>query len=136
MKRKVTSLNNKLSKLTDYCQRHAAHALSTQWEKLSSSQKKITTLILGILIGCFCIYLILKPSTQSISDSFPFETDTSLVTPLPQERAISTQDYLLLINFKTMLDSLYKTDPNTYHEILQGRQGLLDSIDFLIRLYK
>ena len=64
------------------------------------------------------------------------KTTITIVPPETHEPVIAQEDLTMLMQFKSTLDSLYKFDRPTYEELLRGREGLLDSIDFLIWLYK
>ena len=114
--------------------------LSRQSEKLSSQQKKLSLLFFGILMGGISLGLIFRPFLNSESGSFTIpegmKTTITIVPPETREPVIAQEDLTMLMQFKSTLDSLYKFDRPTYEELLRGREGLLDSIDFLIGLYK
>ncbi len=130
----------KLSEKIDRLKRYIAAFLGKQSEKLSSQQKKLSLLFFGILMGCISLELIVRPFLSSDSGSFTIpegmKTTITIVPPDTREPVISLEDLQMLIEFKSTLDSLYKFDRPTYEELLRGREGLLDSIDFLTGLYK
>lgn len=128
----VGSMNSLLRKLADY--------LRVQSEKLSSSQKKLVLAIFGLFIGGVYLTLTIRPFYYSSAKEFNLPegmTTKALVMPPTEREAIfSEEDYLMLMKFKSTLDSLYKKDRPVYDELLRGREGLLDTINFLIGLYK
>lgn len=117
-----------------------AKFLNRHSEKLSTGQKKLALLFMGILMGCISFMFILKPFQDSAAHTFRLPegmVSNGLIIPPGEHDAMFTEeDYRLLLKFKSMLDSLYKVDRATYDQVLQGREGLLDSIDFLISIYK
>ncbi|HPM29960.1 MAG TPA: hypothetical protein PLJ60_06465 [Chryseolinea sp.] len=134
------STKQKLSEKIDRLKRYLATFLSRQSEKLSSQQKKLSLLFFGILMGGISLRLIFRPFLNSESGSFTIpegmKTTITIVPPETHEPVIAQEDLTMLMQFKSTLDSLYKFDRPTYEELLRGREGLLDSIDFLIGLYK
>lgn len=130
----------KLPEKIDQLKRYLATFLSRQSEKLSLQQKKLSLLFFGILMGGISLGLIFRPFLNSDSGSFTIPegmtTTITIVPPDTREPVIAQEDLMMLMEFKTTLDSLYKFDRSTYEELLLGREGLLDSIDFLIGLYK
>ncbi len=130
----------KLPEKIDQLKRYLASFLGRQSEKLSSQQKKLSLLFFGILMGGISLGLIFRPFINSESGSFTIpegmKTTITIVPPETHEPIIVQEDLQMLLEFKSTLDSLYKFDRPTYEELLRGREGLLDSIDFLIGLYK
>ncbi|MEO7988609.1 MAG: hypothetical protein ABI663_03650 [Chryseolinea sp.] len=128
----ASKINSLLRKLADY--------LKAQSEKLSSSQKKLALALFGLLMGGICLTLTIRPFYSSPASEFNLPegmTSKALVIPPAEREAMfSEEDYLMLMKFKSTLDSLYKTDRPIYDELLRGREGLLDSINFLISIYK
>ncbi len=128
----VGMLNSFLRKFSDY--------LKTQSEKLSSSQKKLALALFGLLMGGICLALTIRPFYSSPVSEFNLPegmtTKAFVIPPAEREAMFSEEDYLMLMKFKSTLDSLYKTDRPVYDGLLRGREGLVDSIDFLIGLYK
>jgi hypothetical protein len=128
----VGSINLLLRKLADY--------LRTQSEKLSSSQKKLALALFGLLMGGICLTLTIRPFYYSSTNEFSLPkgmtTVARVIPPAEREAMFSEEDYLMLMKFKSTLDSLYKTDRPVYDDLLRGREGLLDSINFLMEFYK
>lgn len=128
----VGSMNSMLRKFADY--------LKTQSEKLSLSQKKLALAIFGLLMGGICLTLTIRPfyysSASEINLPEGMTTKALVIPPAEREAMFSEEDFLMLMKFKSTLDSLYKTDRPVYDDLLRGREGLLDSINFLIDLYK
>lgn len=128
----VGSINVLLRKLADY--------LRTQSEKLSSSQKKLALALFGLLMGGICLALTIRPFYYSSASEFNLPdgitTKALVIPPAERESMFSEEDYLMLMKFKSTLDSLYKTDRPVYDDLLRGRKGLLDSINYLIDFYK
>lgn len=91
-------------------------------------------------MGCISLGLIFRPFLNSKAGSFTIpegmKTTITIVPPYSREPVISQEDLQMLMEFKSTLDSLYQFDRPTYEELLRGREGLLDSINFLIGLYK
>lgn len=128
----VGSINVLLRKLADY--------LRTQSEKLSSSQKKLALALFGLLMSGICLTLTIRPFYYSSASEFNLPegmtTKAQVIPPAEREAMFSEEDYLMLMKFKSTLDSLYKTDRPVYDDLLRGREGLLDSINYLIDFYK
>lgn len=127
-----TIVNSYLRKLADYLRR--------QSEKLSSPQKKLALALFGLLMGGICLTLTIRPFYNPSTSGFNFpegmKAKAFIVPPAEREVMFSEEDYLMLMKFKSTLDSLYKADRPTYDALLIGREGLLDSINFLIGIYK
>lgn len=130
----------KLPERIDQFKRYLADFLGRQSEKLSLLQKKRALLLFGILMGGISLGLIFRPFISSNSGSFTIpdgmKTTITIVPPDTREPVIAKGDFQMLMEFKSTLDSLHKFDRPTYEELLRGREGLLDSVDLLIGLYK
>lgn len=128
----VASINVLLRKLADY--------LRMQSEKLSSSQKKLALALFGLLMGGICLTLTIRPFYYSSTNEFSLPegmtTAARVIPPAEREAMFSEEDFLMLMKFKSTLDSLYKTNRPVYDDLLRGREGLLDSINFLMEFYK
>lgn len=128
----AATLNTYLRKLADYPRR--------QSERLSSTQKKLALALFGLLMGGICLTLTIRPFYNSSASGFNLPegvtTKAFIIPPGEGEAMFSEVDYLMLMKFKSTLDSLYKADRPTYDALLVGREGLLDSINFLISIYK
>ncbi len=133
------SIKNKLSAFIDIHKRQIANFLGRQSEKLSSKQKKLTLLCLGIMMGMICLTLIVRPFQYPSLDTFNISKGieaAAIIPPDTSEPIISHEDFRMLFRFRLTLDSLYRVDRTTYDEVLRGHEGLLDSINFLISIYK
>lgn len=130
----------KLAAIIEKRKRQLAEFLGTKSERLSARGKKVALLFFGIVMGGVSLALITKPFRDSTSVDYSFTRMRHTPVPIPSgepsDSLFSREDYELLIGYKQTLDSLKKYDPATYHELLKGREGLIDSIDFLIRLYQ
>lgn len=135
----LLSAGRRLSKSLDKWQRQLADFLSRQSEKLSPKGKKLLLLLFGILMGGISIWLIVKPFQDSRPETFLIPQAIQVPEiQRPESHSyplISKEDYQVLHGLKQTLDSLKVNDRPTYDELLNGRQGLLDSINFLLNLY-
>jgi hypothetical protein len=113
------------------------HFLSRQSEKFSPAGKKLLLLVFGLLMGGISLYLMIEPFRNPVSAErlFSKQQIQKTIVPQPAPPLISKEEYLLLISYKKTLDSLRRYDPQSYQVLMQHRQGLLDSLEFLIRLY-
>lgn len=118
--------------------RQVAAYLGKQSEKLSALQRKWSLLTFGIIMGGFCLLMMIRPFQQNETHVFviPEGMESSVVIkkPFNDEPILSPTDYQMLQSFKRTLDSLYKSDRPMYEELLRDHEGLLDSINFLMRL--
>lgn len=117
-----------------------ANFLNRHTERLSTRHKKWALLFMGILMGGASLTFILKPFQDSSSQAFrlpeEMENRARIIPPGKHDTMFSEEDYLMLLKFKAMVDSLYKADRSTYDEVLKGHEGLLDTIDFLLSIYQ
>jgi hypothetical protein len=123
-------INSKKKKIADF--------LSAKSERLSVSRKKLLLVTFGIVMGGTSLYLLTTPfhATTKVISIAPSPSETpQVIIPDRPENLISHGDYELLVGFRQTLDSLRLYDPFTYQLLLRERQGLIDSLDFLIRLY-
>jgi hypothetical protein len=113
------------------------HFLSRQSEKLSPAGKKVLLLVFGLLMGGISLYLMIEPFRNPVSAELLFSKQQiqKTIVPQPAPPLISQEEYVLLIGYKKKLDSLRRYDPQSYQILMHHRQGLLDSLEFLIRLY-
>lgn len=135
---KPSTLRARLSEIFDKRKRQLADFLGRQSEKLSPQSKKVMLLFFGVMMGGLCLALILKPFHRSaINSPFILEaiTPTVIVPKSSMDSLLSHEDHEKLIGFMKVMDSLRKYDHATYDELLKGREGLLDSIRTLIRIY-
>lgn len=135
-----TGVWGRLSDAIEKGKRAIAEFLGRTSERLSPNGKKLSLLFFGIVMGGVSLALITAPFRDSPINAYGLTKELSpplTTVPIPPSDSIfSQEDYQLLIGFKHTLDSLKQYDPATYHELIKGREGLLDSINFLIRFYQ
>lgn len=135
-----TGIWERLSGAIEKRKRMIADFLGRTSERLSPNGKKLSLLFFGIVMGGVSLTLITAPFRSSSINTYGFTKELSAplttVPVQPSDSVFSQEDYELLLGFKHTLDSLKQYDPATYHELIKGREGLLDSINFLIRFYQ
>jgi hypothetical protein len=115
-----------------------ANFLSQQSERLSQRNKKIALLIFGIVLGGASLFLIVDSVRTDSAATWALSEQGSIPKSIVQQQnqpLISKDEYELLVAYRNTLDSLKLQDPFTYHRLLENRQGLIDSLNFLISLY-
>lgn len=114
--------------------RRLANCLNNALDTLPLKTRKWVLTIPGIAIGGLCLAMMITPFRHSAPDNIIQEAITAPVIIIPpgNETLLSPEDLMMLRDFKQTMDSLKLHDQVTYHEILQGREGLLDSIDVLL----
>lgn len=122
-------------------QRVLADWLTRKSERLSLRGKKISLLLFGIAMGGVSLMLIVSSLRDRSVDAliFPKVIDTPATAPRVRPEPIMTEtEYRKLHYFRRMMDSLGQTPRGRAlrDEILAGRTGLLDSIDFLLDLHE
>lgn len=130
----------KLTEKIEAGKRRLADYLNKASERLSKKTRKQLFASIGIIMACICLVIIIEPFRNSKSNpdaiinqaKFP----SVIISPNESEPLFSKEDYDMLVDFKTTMDSLKRYDPASYQEILNGREGLMDSITFLINLYQ
>ena len=129
-----------LSEKNQKVKRQLADYLNRMSEKLSIQTKKRILVTVGILMGCICLAMMFEPFRNPMIDQqvIPHETKVPIVIVPPEsnDALLSPEDYSMLLEFKQTMDSLMINDRGSYEEILNGREGLMDSINFLIRLFR
>lgn len=114
-----------------------ANFLSQHYEPLSKRNKKLSLLAFGMVMGGVSLYLILSPFAGA-PDSWSFSEKTEIPKPIirqPTEPLVTKEEHDLLVSYRSTLDSLKLHDPVSYEILLSNRQGLIDSLNFLISLY-
>lgn len=122
-------------------QRALADWLTRKSERLSLRDKKISLLLFGILMGGVSLMLIVNSFRARSVDAliFPKAIDTPATSPRLRPDPVMTEtEYRKLRYFRRLMDSLGQTPRGRAlrDEILAGRTGLLDSIDFLLDMYE
>lgn len=129
----------KLSEKIEKYKRQLADNLNRRSERLTLQSKKRLLAFLGIILACICLVMMIEPFRKPFSnmDMIPAAQrgPVVIVPPGSGESLLSPRDYKMLLEFKQTMDSLKVNDRISYDEILQGREGLLDSINFLISIY-
>jgi hypothetical protein len=127
----------KLSEKIENYKRQLADNLTRTSERFSLQSKKRLLAVLGIIMGCICLAMMIEPFRKPFNnmDMIPAAQHDPVVIVPPENPLLSPQDYKMLLEFKQTMDSLKVNDRISYDEILQGREGLLDSINFLISIY-
>jgi hypothetical protein len=128
----------RLSRRIEKGKRKLADFLNRQSERLSVNGKKTALICFGVIVTLVSVMMIIEPFRNKMTHAatfFPAQIEAPSVPKPFSDDVFSEEDYLLLTGFKKMLDSLKRHDPQVYHEVLKGRDGLLDSVNFLIDLY-
>ena len=88
-------------------------------------------------MAMLCLLTTIAPFTNvKTVIPIPVEKIITTVTPPVEDPLLSPEDLDMLRDFKHVMDSLKIHDPETYQDILQGRQGLLDSVELLLRWHQ
>ena len=136
----LLNMGFKLTQKAEQGKRTVADYLAQQSEKLSPSKRKFTFLFLGVAMAGICLSFLVNPFQQTGPKNYFLPSQASTPTmPVPiheADSAFSAQDYQTLVAFKHTLDSLKQTNPAGYEDLMKGREGLLDSINFLISIYQ
>jgi hypothetical protein len=106
---------------------HACHTLSRR-------AKRQLLAMTGIGIVCICILAIVEPKKNI--DIVPSGYTVLHLENSGDETLLSGSEYKMLLDFIHTMDSLRTHDRATYDAILQGHEGLLDSVHFVIGLYR
>lgn len=113
-----------------------ADTLSERYEKLSQAGKTVSLLLFGVAMGAASLYFIFSPG-QAANTLAEATAKLPVVIPgQPSEPLITLQEYQQLMSFRQALDSLHTVNPVLYDQLLHERQGLLDSLNLLINLYR
>jgi hypothetical protein len=133
------TIKGRFAERVDILKHQLANFLGRQSQKLSLHQQKRILLLAGVLMGGISLALIIRPFQDSTTPAFNIPEGMNakafIIQPRERDAMIAEEDYLMLLKFKSTLDSLYKTNRPVYDEVLQGHAGLLDSINFLISIY-
>lgn len=111
--------------------------LNVQFNRLTLRSKKTIIVCFAILVTTLSGTIIIRPfleGKQTLSFALPMQIAQPPTANFPQE-IFSEEDYLLLMQFKHTLDSLKKYDPQVYQDIIRDRQGLVDSLEYLVSIY-
>jgi hypothetical protein len=128
----------RLSHRIEMGKRKFAHFLNRRSERLSTRGKKTALICFGVIVTLVSVSLIIEPFRNKMvnaSTFLPAQIEAPSIPKPSSDVVFSEEDYLLLTGFKKMLDSLKRYDPQVYHEVLKGHDGLMDSVNFLLDLY-
>lgn len=117
--------------------RRLASFLQVQSERLSPDTKRIVLALFGIVMGGLCLLLILRPISDSPTTG-SYTVSIPKVTPAPKmnEQVVTGDEYRMLADFIRAIDSLKQHDIPLFKEIIEGREGLLDTVRFLLQFHK
>jgi len=90
---------------------------------------------LGLGVAVLCMVMIARPFYTTYP-AVVIERGRIPVTIVPPkaEPLLSVEDRAFLAGFKSMMDSLKVHDLDTYAKIIRGREGLLDSVELILKL--
>jgi hypothetical protein len=134
--RKDPTSKQRINQAIDKQQRRLAAYLNAQTAKLSTRMRKFILLAFGILTSVICVGLIVQAYNGTSVKLKGFSKPVITQPALPMDPLFSEEDYRMLAAFQKMMDSL-KRSPygrEIYDQILKERPGLLDSVDFLLKL--
>lgn len=137
--RQAPSLHERLASQTKEQKQRLAGFLSRQAERIPNNAKKSILLVFGACMCALCLFMIATPfrTGKPLLNLAPKPSENfNVLLPQYPENSISHGDYALLVSFRKTLDSLRLHDPAVFQTILKERQGLVDSLDFLIRIYR
>jgi len=117
------------------CTSRIVIALNNYISQLPLKTRKWILGFLGLAVAALCLTMIIR-SIQPVSWRLNVGHDSMPVTILPPlgEPLLSTDDKAFLMRFRNMMDSLKAHDLDTYLKIINGREGLLDSVDLILGL--
>lgn len=108
--------------------------VNRQLSHLPPKIQKRSFIAAGCVVASLCLFMVVSPFTTKDNDTqiVPRGESSTVVVP-PIDPLLSTSDLMMLQDFKQVMDSLKIYDKKTFREILQGREGLLDTVEFLLR---
>lgn len=121
-------INDKFEK----AKRRLANRLSRATDSYSTKTKKWVLTITGLVCAFLCIWLTLFPFIHKRKSFNAITTMPVVIHPSPNESILSAEEYRLLKSFLRTMDSLKQVDQEAYHKAMMGREGLIDSILFLL----
>jgi hypothetical protein len=98
-------------------------------------------LFAALAVAAICIGIIAIKEPFSMASTTgalakPEYRKHSTVSPFIEERLLTPAEYAMLVGFLDTMDSLRQYDAATYEYILEGHEGLVDSVSFVITLYE
>jgi hypothetical protein len=123
LKNELQQLAGRLSKYLNAC----ASRLPLQLRKWVGGT-------LGLGVAVLCIVMIARPFYTGYH-AVVIERRRMPITIVPPqgEPFLSVEDRAFLAGFKTMMDSLKVHDLDTYAKMIRGREGLLDSVELILK---
>jgi hypothetical protein len=132
-----TFLKKKVQGLAGFC----AGWLTNKTEKLSPAKKKVLLALFCLLFCGYSMYLIAAalffPANKNSAVFIrrihaPVHIGKNFIGPDP---VISAESFERVEYFKKQLDSVAKTDPKAFQNLMHGRPHLMDSIALFEKLY-
>lgn len=118
--------------------RNLSQRIDTHYRQLSMQTQRQLLMAAGILLVCIIITTSIEPFPHSTaSELAPSAYTLPAVTAQGIDDPILTDaEYAMLTSFIQMMDSVRLHDPETYDLIAKDHVGLVDSVKFVISLYK
>jgi len=114
-----------------------AEKLSKSLNRLPVQTQRRWLIVTGCVMAGLCLFMVITPFTKNTTVGIVREAEISIVVVPPAEDPLLTPvDLMMLKDFKRVMDSLKIYDLSTYDEILQGHQGLLDSVELLLQWHQ
>lgn len=127
-------LFEKFSKTT----RNLSHQIYTHYRQLSIQTQRQLLMAAGVLLVCISITTWIEPFPNSIASELTPSAYTlpPITTPGVDDPMLTETEYAMLTDFIQMMDSVRLHDPETYELIAKDYTGLVDSVKFVISIYK
>lgn len=124
----------KINDKIENAKRQLANRLGAASEQYSPKTKKWTLVIAGLCCASVCLLVMTLPFMEPQKGKLNQNAVIPPVIGLPQPGPLLThKDQEVLQGFIQTMDSLKRVDRNTYHNAIKGREGMIDSILFLLR---
>lgn len=116
----------------------SAERLSRSLNQMPVRAQRRWLLVTGCVMAALCLFMVITPFTKKGTTVWivPEGRISTQVVPPAEDPLLTPADLMMLRDFKQVMDSLKTYDLSTYNEILQGRQGLLDSVELLLRWHQ
>ncbi len=126
-----------VSKRIEALLKAVAKRMNNRLSKVSTRTKKYWLIVTGCSMAMLCLLTTIAPFTNvKTVTPIPVEKIITTVIPPVEDPLLSPEDLDMLRDFKHVMDSLKIHDLETYQGILQGREGLLDSVELLLRWHQ
>ena len=118
--------------------RNLSQQIDTHFRQLSMQTQRQLFMAIGILSVCIIVTNWIEPFPHSAaSELIPSAYTLPAVTSQGiEDRILTEAEYAMLTSFIQMMDSVRLHDPETYDLIAKDHVGLVDSVKFVISLYK